>query len=104
MQGDFEHNPGNMSLHHPTQVIPPFSLEVERKEKKMVKILSKCNKEIITEDNHTFHICSAVLRQREKHRREALQLFLSVLRVVLLIKSLKLTKYFIEIRIHFKYN
>ena len=83
-----------MSVHSPTQVIPPFSLEVESKEKKMVKILSNCNKEIITEDTHTFHICHAVLRQREKHRKETLQLFLSFLRVVLLIKSLKLTKYF----------
>ena len=59
----------------------------------MEKILQQCPKETISYENKTYDICRAVLRQRQKRRAEALELFLSMLRATLLIKSLKLTRF-----------
>ena len=58
----------------------------------MFRILQNCRESIITIENDTFAICRAVLRQRQKRRIEFLELLQSMLRVILLIKSLKLTK------------
>lgn len=41
-------------------------------------------------DDDTYDICRAILRQRQKKKWEGLDLFLSTLRVVMLLKSLKL--------------
>jgi len=72
-----------------------FLIRRKQKESNMDKILEQCPEEIIFAENKTYDICRAVLRQRQKKRVESLDLFLSLLRGIILIKSLKLTRYFL---------
>lgn len=59
----------------------------------MDQILYQCPKKTISIENKTYDICLAVLRQRQKRRAEALELFVSILRGIILVKSLKLTRF-----------
>lgn len=65
----------------------------KKKENEMDRILYQCPKETISCENKTYDICRAVLRQRQKRRMEALDLFLSILRGIILVKRLKLTSF-----------
>lgn len=58
----------------------------------MFKILRNMRQMRISEENDSFAICRAVLRQRQKRRIEFVELVQSILRGILLIKSLKLFK------------
>lgn len=71
-----------------------MKLKFFRKENKMLRILHKCKKNPISKENDTYDVCLAVLRQRKKRRLANLDVFLSFLRCIQLIKSLKITRFF----------
>jgi len=47
------------------------------------------NQQIITIDSEAYDICRALIRQRKKKRLEGIDVFLSLLRIMMLAKSLK---------------
>ena len=47
------------------------------------------NQQIITIDSEAYDICRALIRQRKKKRLEGIDVFLSLLRIMMLANSLK---------------
>ena len=49
--------------------------------------------QIITVDSEAYDVCRAIVRQRKKKRLEGIDVFLSLLRILMLAKSLKYIRY-----------
>lgn len=59
----------------------------------MIEILKNCPEKFVSQEDETYDVCRAVLRQRKKRRVANLELFLAFLRCLQLVKSLRLTRY-----------
>ena len=59
----------------------------------MMNLLSLIsNNQNISLENETYDVCRAIIRQRKKKRLEGIDVFLSMLRILMLTKSLKLAR------------
>jgi hypothetical protein len=59
----------------------------------MIEILKNCPQRLVSQEDETYDVCRAVLRQRKKRRIANLELFLAFLRCLQLVKSLRLTRF-----------